>query len=171
MQTHPAGQLQLIRPDVSNIGFIHDLLVAGAHQGHFSARLLEKTEFIHNTLSSLLNHGRLYGKPLRAAPVLFAHNNVLVGFAIMAEVEVNQGGNEVYAMAVAQAFRGRGYGRTILQEILQRWSSVTLYARCFPASQQMYHMLVNSGFVFLYVRPDGSRVLCRPIGTELSVSA
>ena len=170
MQTSRKILLKLVQPDISDIGFMSQLLVHGAQQGHFSPRILETPGFINNTLVSLLQYGRLFDKPLRAQTIIFEHNKKRIGFAVIAEVETNQGGNELYAMAVDEQLRGQGYGRAMLDEILKRWSSVTLYARCFPSSQQMYDMLIKSGFVFLFDRKDGARVLARS-AVNLSVPA
>lgn len=170
MYTNHKVPLHLIQPDASDISFMQQLLVQGAQRGHFSSRILEVPNFINNTLMSLLRNGRLYDKPLRAQAIIFEHNKSRIGFAIIAEVETNQGGNELYAMAVDEPFRGRGYGRAMLNEILRRWSGVTLYARCFPASQRMYEMLIKSGFEFLFDSKDGARVLGHP-AIDLSIPA
>jgi len=163
--------LNLVRPGLSDVDFMRNLLIDGAKHGHFSRKILEQPDYITNTLLSVVKRGCLYDRPLRTAAVIFKHNKVRVGFVVMAEVEASNGGNEIYIFVVDPLLRGQGYGHAMLQEILHRWSDVDVFARCYPASVQMYRMLDKHGFVYLFDMKDGARVLCRKKMIELSIPA
>jgi GNAT superfamily N-acetyltransferase len=170
----PARQpiiLKLILPDATDLVFMRELLIDGAQHGHFSKKIVEEPNYIDNTLASIVKSGRLFDRPLRAQAIIFEHNRQRVGFAVMAEVEANRGGNEIYIFAVDSKLRGQGYGRAMLNEILHRWSLVDVFARCYPASEHMYQMLLKAGFHYLFDMKDGARVLRRLKVGELPIPA
>jgi len=138
----------------TDLEFILGQIRAGALGGHFDRRMLadERQDELRRDVEQIIRTGRRSGTGLPAeALVLSLPDGQPVGHAILTAVKEAEG-IELYAMALDPSVRGNGYGRLMLNQILQKYlpRAGTIYARCFPASVAMYEMLVNSGFEYLF---------------------
>ena len=143
----------------SDAPFIQSLLLSGSRKGHFNPKLLERRDALRNEVESIIHQGRLHQSPLSAWAWIFRHGSLRVGMSILCEISHGVPGYELYALAVHKDFRGNGYGRIILDEMLYYYAGADLYARCLPASETLYQMLLRRHFEHLYTTPDQARVL------------
>lgn len=140
--------LNVFAADASDLQWIYRLLINASARGHFNiVNTRSGREWQKQNIHSIVHNNRRIDADLQVQTLVFENDAGKVGFVIMSEVEKGYG-NEIYSFIVDKEFRGRGYGRYMLNEIIERWhSDVTIYARCFPPSLLMASMLRKSGFV------------------------
>lgn len=152
-------QLSFTAATKNDTCFIQTLLLSGIRKGHFDKRLHERREQLRNEIGSIIEKRKLYQSPLSAQAWIFRHGDVRVGFSILSAISHGITGYELYAIAVHSKFRGKGYGGIILDEMLHYYAGPAIYARCFPASEILYQMLLRRHFEHLYTTPNHARVL------------
>ena len=154
--------LKLLQPDLSDIDFICELMLDAARHGHFNDEILKESyeQALRHDIEYLLAKGRRRDEDLRAQAIIIEDDGNRIGFAIMSEMYEGDGGNELYILAVAPEYRGRGYGAQILDELLDRWlPHAEVFAQCLPASETMYQMLLKRGFSHVKTTDDGTRLM------------
>ncbi len=154
--------LKLLQADLSDLEFICDLMLEETRAGHFAPRHMDPNapELFRENLRSIITHGRHLDQNLRAQAIVVEEDGQRVGFVIMSEMFEGRGGNELAAIVVAKAFRGRGYGSRILDEVLGRWlPHAEVHVQCLPASETLYRMLLARGFEHFDTTDTGLRLL------------
>ena len=70
-------------------------------------------------------------------------------------------GNELWMAAIDPLHRGQGEGREMIDSILDQFKgkNLSLFARCAPASERMFQMLLTRGFKQVALGEQGSRGL------------
>jgi len=89
------------------------------------------------------------------------HGAEPIGHAILTEVQGTPG-IELYAMALDDRFRGRGWGSALLDLLITQFlpQNGMMTARCYPRSVVMYELLVSRGFEYFMTLRSGLRVMC-----------
>lgn len=154
--------LTVYQADPGDFNFIYPEAIRASKQGHFliDTQNPEERDFLKRNLKSVLSHGQ-FENGLRGQPLIFQNENIKVGFALISEFKPGLGGNEIHLFLVHHKYLGHGYGSAMLDEINRRWQQVDLCARCFPASQTMYNMLLRRHFIFSHTNSEGAKVLLR----------
>ena len=110
--------------------------------------------------SLIMEHRFLDG--LYAVPYVFWKQHSRIGFLVMTELFPGEGGNEIHLAFVSQKHQGKGYGSWMMDYILGTRQGQDIYARCAPASEQMYQMLLRRGFEYVRTTDYAYRILLRP---------
>ena len=78
----------------------------------------------------------------------------------MSTVENNKG-NELYMSSIDTNYRNKGYGKKMIQGILDKFQgkNLTLLARCSNESERMFQLLLKNGFKHKATGEEGYRVL------------
>jgi len=154
---------ELYQADESDVNFLLTEITLASAEGFFDPQLAlpEHIMSLRKNIHSIITHGQRLDEPLRAQAMMLEVNGVRVGFAIVSEISSAEGGNELYVFCVARDHRGNGYGKFLLDNIIERWSGVDFYCRCAAKANKMFRMLQNRQFEHLYTTDDGNRVLRR----------
>ena len=155
--------LRAVRARPEDYDFIRKEVIRGAKKRHFDFSIRDPADlrFVEESLRLAISHG-YFSSGLRVLPIVFMKNHSRVGMVMMAELSPGKGGNEIHLVCVDPKHQGRGYASQMLDFVLAQRLDLDVYARCTPASQHMYEMLVRRGFRYLYTSPEGQRVLRRP---------
>jgi RimJ/RimL family protein N-acetyltransferase len=134
--------LNVFGADASDLQWMYRLLINASNKGHFKVdNTKEGREWAKHNLHSIVFNQRRLDENLQAQAMVFESEPGKVGYVVMSEVEEGYG-NEIYIFIVDKAFRGNGYGKAMLEEVIARWHpDSTIYARCHPASTVMADML------------------------------
>ena len=157
-------ELKALQADLSDLPFMHSLFISEVEDGHFTKELLEEEqqELVRANMESIIVQGVQRDNGMRAQAIIYEEDEQRVGFVILSELEPNKGGNEMYIMAVDKEFRGKGYGRKILDDIIQRIvPHANLFVRCKPDSTVMYQMLIKRGFQHFETDEEGTQFLAK----------
>lgn len=88
--------------------------------------------------------------------------NTRVGTAIITNTEKNDNSIELAVIIVKKEYQGYGFGRLILDALLNCWLPYkTVYARCFPVSEMLAQMLLHRDFAIARITDSGTRILGR----------
>ena len=148
--------------NISDFEFIYNLIIDGSKNKNFiedyynnndAARVL-KIEL----LSILTNKIRVNGNIAYA--IIYEHQGKPIGFVIMSSVYENNG-NELYMASIVPDFRGKGFGKKMINEITKQFEgkNIALIARCNKYSESMYQILLKLGFEHARVGVEGYRIL------------
>ena len=150
--------LKVFIADQSDLDWMTHLYLDAASHGHFAMEnTAEGLDVVRNNIFSIVMHQMIVDLNLRAQALVFEKEKVKVGYVVMSEFEAGQGGNELHLFVVDEQFRGQGFGRFMLEEIIRRWHPlVDIYARCFAASIHMASMLTKAGFNDIGKASDGA---------------
>jgi GNAT superfamily N-acetyltransferase len=134
--------------DHTDLDWMTRLYLHAASHGHFATQnTAEGYNVVRKNIFSIVTAQKIVDLNLRAQALVFEKDKDKVGYVVMSEVEPGKGGNEIHLFVVDEKFRGKGYGRLILEEVIRRWHPlIDIYACCFPASQLMATMLTKAGF-------------------------
>lgn len=151
--------LDVFAADSSDLKWMSRLLIHASNKGHF---IVENTragrDFQKANLQSIIINGMRLDEPLRSQAMVFEDNQQKVGFVVMSEIYDGYG-NEIYMFIVDRDYRGKGYGRQMLDEIIRRWHPTSaIQARCHKQSGQMTSMLKKSGFTCVDVLKQNAEV-------------
>lgn len=153
----------MLRPaTVADFDFMFDLIQRDAKEGHYDRRIHELPGAANGfrlELASILERNvRLNG--LIAQPLIKQHDQKPVGFLIMSAGPGNKG-NEFWMASIAHQFRGKGYGRAMIEELINpfRGKNKVLFARCSPESEIMFQLLKKLGFRHVETGKAGTRML------------
>lgn len=127
--------------------FIISLIIAGARQGHFYPHLANDKALLRRFVLSTIKHGIQDESGLRSQAMIGWLGNTRIGVTIITETEKKDNSIEIGVIAVKKQFQGSGYGGRMLAALLDHWlPHKTIYARCFPSSEKLLHMLLRRGF-------------------------
>ena len=148
--------------EIKDLEFIYDLIMDGSKHGYFN-KLYYKSNEASNGLkieliSILSKRVRING--LMSYGVIYEKNSKPIGFTIMSTVENNKG-NEIYMSSIDNNYRKEGYGKNMIQGILEQFKgkNLTLLARCSNESEIMFQLLSKNGFKHMATGEEGYRVL------------
>ena len=153
-----------LQADLSDLEFMHSLFISEVEDGHFTEELLEEEQqiLVRANLESVIVQGVQRDNGMRAQAIIYEDDEQRIGFVVMSELEPNKGGNEMYIMAVAKEYRGKGFGGKILDDVIQRIvPHANLFVRCKPDSKIMYQMLINRGFTKFETDDEGTQYLAK----------
>lgn len=159
-----------IKPaEADELDFVVDTIAACARQGHFSAMhgYPSGRQNLIAQFSRVCEYGKLSRATYRGIETVPAgiwlceQDQEAAGFLISADIDSQGAANkELYMLAVASAFRGRGVGRYLTDFFCTQFSGHSLYAQCYPASRQMQEMLLHRRFI-QYGKTNGGNLLFR----------
>jgi len=140
--------------------FITGCILAGARKGRFSVDVCNpgSVKNMKAEVNAILtgNH-TLQGAPSHA--VVYTLNGKRVGFTIVNCLSSECIELELYTMAVAPGYRGRGYGSWIVRDVLNRYEYQRFYARCSGNSPVMRCMLERHKFRMIDTNEQGYFIL------------
>lgn len=148
--------------NIDDLDFIYGLIIDSAKDGHFDRRLYTMPEAARGwrvELASIISERkRING--LFASAIVYDVDEVPVGFVLMSAGEGNKG-NELWMAAIHPEHRGRGHGTRMIRGVLDQFKgrNLILLARCAPASETMYRILLKSGFQHAATGEEGYRGL------------
>jgi len=155
-------KLHTYRADLSDLAPICSEIIIAAEHGHFCLNPLQSNaiQWSHRNIYSVIEYGH-FENGLSAIPIVFEFKNQPIGYVIMSEVAPGSGGNEIHIFIVPRAYQNQGYGTHMLTNIMKERKTVDVYARCAPASEQMFYMLQKRGFKYIEDNEEGFRILLR----------
>lgn len=135
--------------NTTDLGFINGCILYGARKGHyaFSVDKPEMVSAMKRETQSIISGGLLTDRRQAAASV-FTQAGDRVGILIMCEAQHGSLAYEIYALSVTKKHQHKGYGRQMLDHVLEHYLYHDIYARCLPASATMKILLTGQGFVF-----------------------
>jgi GNAT superfamily N-acetyltransferase len=130
-----------------DLGFVMSLAQNGARHGHFDSRITSDKSAYLAYLQQAVRTGRdPRGYETSVSVVMVdAHR---VGATVVTEaIGTPDIGVEIAMISVKPEYRGRGLGRQILDELIDKYLSTrSVYARCLPASKHLHDMLLRRDF-------------------------
>ena len=143
------------RANISDHGFICSIILNGARKGHFSIDLTDQRAIHHfkATISDMLKPG------CTEQVYIFLKQDKRLGLAILNDIDAHPDCKELYMLCVHSKFRKQGYGKQLLDIIMHKLQHFTVYARCAPASQIMFDMLLQHHFQLIHETDQGIRIL------------
>lgn len=128
--------------------FICSHILAASRKGHFAIDPdnREMVTSMKQEIFSIINKKQLLNG-LGTFTFVFYNKSTRVGFTIITESPVNDGGFEIHAMLVLPEYQHQGFGSFMLDTVLGRMLSDKVYARCSPQSEAMINMLHKRGFI------------------------
>ncbi|WFS17197.1 GNAT family N-acetyltransferase [Pseudomonas sp. 905_Psudmo1] len=160
----PNTEFSFKNAENSDIDFMHKEILAGASKGHFSESFLtpKGSNGLKLNLTSIVGAKRRLDSDKPAYGVIYHRQGAPVGFIINSSIQ-GKTGTEIWMMGISENYQGQGHGAALLDEILRHFSDYNgvIMARCHPASQKMYQMLINRGFKHETTGEHGTRFLVR----------
>jgi len=154
-----------------DIDFVMEQIVEGAKEGHYEKSILDP-EYQANYRAMFLGLMKGQGTATvgergieRKSGSLWIYGNNdegNIGFFFVSEKYEGSGENEMELLmaGIKKGLQKTGHGSNMIGSFLALCSgSATLYARCYPASEAMYKVLVKAGFVKINTKPGGTREL------------
>ncbi|CAE1141657.1 GNAT family N-acetyltransferase [Serratia sp. Tan611] len=130
-----------------DLPFISKLIFDAAKNNHFSRELRSPIRwfFFKRNLNSMVIKDRDNGG-FTTEVYIWEKLNLPIGFVILAWDPL--GGWELRMAAISSEYRGKGYGREMLDNFLSKFmkDKETLYARCYWESKVMLGYLKRRGF-------------------------
>ncbi|MCG6939271.1 MAG: GNAT family N-acetyltransferase [Gammaproteobacteria bacterium] len=147
---------------LTDLGFINSCILYGARKGHYSfnAENPEMVKAMKSETRSVISDGLLSDKR-RASASVFTLQHDRVGMLIMCEAMPDSRAYEIYALSVAKNHQHKGFGRQILDRLLEHFIYHDVHARCMPVSETMKKLLQCRGFVF-YSEDGGFETYVKP---------
>ena len=153
--------LSVFAADSSDIDWMVDLYLDGAHSRHFLIDI-NNTNFINvcrRNIASIIFRKCIIDFELQAYAMVFEDNGVKIGYAVVSEIQSSTGGNELHLFIVDKNYRNKGYGKLMLAEVIKRIQPIAdLYIRCFPASKQMISLAKKNGFQYSHTNAENAEV-------------
>lgn len=148
--------------------FIMGCLLEGARHGSFAIELEspDSVQCLKSEINMILTRN-LTAQGIPAQTLVYYEGDKRVGFAIVTDLEEGRLALELYAIAVAARYRGKGYGSQILNDVLLRFDYSSFFARCSPISATMQQMLERRSFITIDTNELGYSIMVRHWSTEL----
>lgn len=148
--------------NLKDLEFMYSQIMDGANHGYFNRKFQElpaAANGLRLELTSILTKG-VRPNGLRAYGIIFENNGVPIGFVLMSAGEGNKG-NELWMAGIDSKHRGKGYGKQMIQGVLEQFKgrNLMLFARCAPESETMYQLLSKNGFRHVATGEEGYRGL------------
>ena len=163
----PNTEFSFKNAEISDLEFICQEILAGASKGHFSEFFLtpEGAKGLRLNLVSILTNNRRLDADQPAYGIIYHREGKPVGFMINSSIQGNTG-TELWMMGITEKYKGRGHGSALLNEIMGHMSGYkgAIMARCFPASDIMYQMLLKHGLKHEQTGENGTRCLVKYSG-------
>lgn len=146
--------------NINDLDFIYELVMSGAEHGFFNRQFHELPAAANGLrlelFSILASKTRLNG--LMTYGIAYEHKGRPIGFVLMSTVEQNRG-NELWMAAIHPDFRQMGYGKKMIQGVLEQFKgrNLMLFARCAPESESMFQLLIKNGFKHVSTGEKGYR--------------
>lgn len=156
--------LQTSKPTLNELNWMQRLYFQGVADGHFLMpdRGARYKALVERNFLSMVKHGRMNDFNLQAEPLVFRHQGKKIGYVVITDIVRIPDGREIHLFLVDQRWRGQGFGKQMLETVLEHWKGDwDLYIRCFPASTTMIHLIESHGFVYNRQNRDGSGVYIR----------
>jgi RimJ/RimL family protein N-acetyltransferase len=148
--------------NIGDLEFIYNLIIDGSKNKNFVEEYYKNSDAARGLkielLSILTNKIRVNGNI--AYGIIYEHQGKPIGFVIMSSIDKNKG-NEIYMASIEYAFRGKGFGKKMLNEITKQveGKNLVLLARCNEYSESMYQILLKLGFEHIQTGKEGYRIL------------
>ena len=146
--------------NIGDLDFIYDLIMNGAKQGFFNRKFQQLPAAAHGLRLeiSLILESRIRPNGLKASGIIYQHKGQPIGFVLMSAGEKNKG-NELWMVAIHKDFQKKGYGKKMVQGVLDKFKGLNLmlFARCSPESEKMYQLLLKNGFAHVETSEEGYR--------------
>lgn len=154
-----------------DIEFVMEQIVDGVKEGHYEDSILDPE---HQANYRAMFLGLMKGQGTatlgergieRKSGSLWIYGNNdegNIGFFFASEKYEGSGENEIELLmaGIKNGFQRAGHGSNMIDYFFALCpKNVTLYARCYPASEAMYIVLVKKGFVKINTKPGGTREL------------
>jgi GNAT superfamily N-acetyltransferase len=139
--------LSLQPASLRDLGFVMSLAQNGARHGHFDARITSDKGAYLGYLQSAVSTGRdPRGYETKVSIILL--NTQRVGATVVTEaIGTPDVGVEIAMISVKPEYRGKGLGAKILDLVIDQYlSTMSVYARCLPASKTLHDMLLRRDF-------------------------
>lgn len=138
--------------------FIFMLVRAEATNGHFFLDPASVASFrleLQSILASLVRKDGTH-----AYSLIYEEDGEPIGFVIVSFNSVNKV-YELWVSAIWPRHRDKGKGKAMVAELLSHFKgkNIDLMARCLPASEAMFHVLICNGFRHVDTGQQGVRAL------------
>lgn len=145
--------LVIRKSNITDLGFIYSHILYGAKKGHYSfdAENEEMVRWMKKEMQSVVVNSKLLDERYARAFIVIL-NNMRIGLFVLSQYTKNSSDVEIYAISIIKKYQSKGYGRGVIDEIINRSTHENIYAKCSVASNKMSDLLLNKGF--------------KPIGTD-----
>ena len=135
--------------NITDLDFIQGCILFGARKGHYSfdpenTVLVQwmKKEIRSVVTSRMLLDGR------QASASVFLIGNKRIATMILSQAAPGSHSLEIYALSVIRQFQNKGHGSWIINNLLEHYPDVEIFARCTSSSVKMCNLLLSKGFRF-----------------------
>ncbi len=139
------------------------LILEGAQKGSFDPRIQKDSMrvYLEKDIESIIVNERRTDDNLKAWASAFQDKDKFVGFVIISDMPPQLPGRELYGYYLIPSYRGRGYGKQLLQKIMEnvRAECRDFYVRCRPESTVMYHLVEKAGFRNIGTNETGVHIM------------
>ena len=142
--------LNVVEADRTDIDWLISSYLGAASSGHFDYDIDDRVtlRMIRANLRSIVLQKKMKDFGRMTQTMIFELDGVRIGACVIAQIIGQPTEVELHIMLVDDAQRGKGYGSMMLDEVISRWhAECDIFARCYPASEQMAGMLVRHGFI------------------------
>ena len=146
--------------NIGDLDFIYELIMDGAKQGFFNRKFQQLPAIAYGLrieISLILKNG-IRPNGLKANGIIYEYQGQPIGFVLMSAGENNEG-NELWMVAIHKDFQEKGYGKKMVQGVLDKFKGLNLmlFARCSPESEKMYQLLLKNEFAHIGTSEEGYR--------------
>jgi RimJ/RimL family protein N-acetyltransferase len=157
--------------NITDLDFIYSCILYGARKGHyaFNAENPDVVNSMKKEIRSVISQQALLDRRDAQATV-YLLDGKLIATLILSQAAPDNDSLEIYAFSVAKKYQGRGFGRQILEAVLDRLLYTDVYARCSSSSEKMVKLLESRSFRLDSV-DQGHRVMLRNAVEKVSLAA
>lgn len=163
---HPAltnssnGQNMHRNATINDLNFIFELIMDGAKSGYFNREFQDlpaAANGLHLELASILTD-KTRANGLTAYGIIYENKGKRAGFVLMSAGEEDKG-NELWMASIKPNLRGKGFGKKMIQGVLEQFKgrNLMLFARCAQESKAMFNLLSKNGFKHVATGEEGYR--------------
>jgi len=147
---------------ILDLNFIHTLILSGSQKGHFSPEFYlnqAANNGLRKNLQSILNDQKRLDVDLKASAFIAENNGKPIFFMIISATESNAA--EIWMIGTDPQYQGKGIASSSLDKALNKFktSNNVVFAKCHPASEVMFRLLIKKGFELLKTGESGTRLL------------
>lgn len=155
--------IKITKAELDHRDKIVELILEGAKAGSFDPNILEESmrTCLEKDIESIIVNGRRTDDNLKACASAFQDKEKFVGFVIISDMPPQLPGRELYGYYLIPSYRGRGYGKQLLQKIMENVQAECrdFYVRCRPEATVMYHLVEKFGFTNIGATETGAHIL------------
>ena len=164
---NPLRKYCLREAQLDDLDFVMSEIVEGTKKGHYIETILEFQQQLamRNMLSQVIENLCLVRLSKLGQETIFARlfiygspNEDKVGYLLVSDKSEYCNDIEIYQAGIKESHYGKGHGLNLIDNFLSiAPKDRSFFARCYPASEAMFNILLKHGFEHIGTLDDGTR--------------